>query len=256
MATTVKSTEELLESFRLSEEAKAAFAAAGVTVVAGDKGGVGKSAFTKACADGRDEAGLKQIIIDADKGIQDVAKQFGQETSCDLNGTKGFRDLYSALTLADKDRPVIVSTPGGLVEKALQHAPQFLDVLPQLSQALKRPVRVAWVIDEKRDGLEKLREFREATRNRVVIDVVKNEFFAPSDEFHLFDRSQERLHILKNGGQILRLPSLDRTVMTQITVERRTRKQALETLDLFDRAAYDRWWDLTAAELRGAGYIP
>ena len=226
-----------------------------ISIAGGNKGGSGKSTHVRALIEGYLEAGVKPTILEGDGGNSDVAKFFGVKKSFDLNRPEGFVELFDAIEQSPVDRPVVISLPGGADEKCREHSPGFFHALADLAQAHNRPVRMHWVIDDKRDGLESLRAFRTAYPD-IPTDVIKNLFFGGSAAFHLFDSSKEKAAVLERGGRVVDLPALTGRVARQILVQRLTHAQAVEKLGFLDRREFQVWWQATLANYREAGLLP
>ena len=239
-----------------AEELKLTFLVAVLYIITADKGGTGKSFTARVILDGLGEAGIPYTHMECDIGIPDTAKLFGDAKGYDIDTTEGWRKLYEDLVQAPKDRPVIVTMPGGALHRAETHLPAFLRILPLLSEHLDRPVRTIWAADDKRDVIESMRAFRLATDNKLVIDIVKNEQFCPADQFKLFDNSEERKILEANGGQIVVLPKVAYRISQVFTNKRLKGDEVVSRLDLLDRIEYEMWWASVRANFRAAGLIP
>ncbi len=221
----------------------------------GNKGGIGKSAHARAMIEGYLEIGVMPTVHEADGGNSDVAKFFDIKRSYDLNRPEGFVDLFEAIEQSPIDKPVVISLPGGANEKSQEHSVGFFDALVDLAKACNRSLRMHWLIDDKRDGLEALRAFRIGHPD-VPIDVVRNLFFGPPGAFQLFEASKERSAVLERGGRIVDLPALNGRVAREMMIGRLTHAQALNQLGFLDRREFQAWWKATLANYRGAGVLP
>ena len=220
----------------------------------GNKGGVGKTTAARTNCDGLQAAGVGFAIIECDGGNSDVAKLFGSGSVLDLDQPGGFVALYDAIATAERGKPVVVNTPAGFFERARTHLPAFLDIFPQLSAELQRPVRAIWTIDNKRDSVESLRLFRLSAPG-LAVDVIKNEYFGgPNDSF--FNETETRKNIESEGGVVVRLPRLADRIAQRMTNERMTHESALTKLDFLSRTEYLRWWTEVTTEFRTAGFLP
>ena len=217
-----------------------------ISMSGGNKGGVGKSIHARALIEGYLEIGIKPTILEGDGGNSDVAKFFSIKKSFDLNRPEGFVELFDAIEQSPIDKPVVISLPGGADEKSREHSPGFFDALADLAHAHNRAVRMHWVIDDKRDGLESLRAFRTAYP-AILIDVIKNLFFGTPAAFNFFDSSKEKAAVLERGGRIVDLPALTGRVARQILIQRLTHAQAVERLGFLDRREFQVWWQATLA---------
>lgn len=226
-----------------------------IVLAGGNKGGVGKSTHARVMIEGYLEMGVMPTILEADGGNSDVAKFFDIKRSYDLNRPEGFVELFDAIEQSSGDKPVVISLPAGANEKSQEHSTGFFDALADLAKAYNRILRMHWVIDEKRDGLEALRAFRIAHPD-IPIDVVRNLFFGPPSAFHLFEASKERSAVLERRGRIVDLPALSGRVAREILIGRLTHAQALEKLGFLDRREFQFWWKATAGNYRKEGLLP
>ena len=229
--------------------------ATAITMSGGNKGGTGKSTDARVMVEGYLELGIKPSIFEADGGNSDVAKFFGVKKSFNLNKPEGFFELFGAIENSPVDKPVVISLPSGVDEKSKEHSPGFFGALVDLAQAHKREIRMHWVIDEKRDGLESMRAFRAAYPD-IPTDVIRNLFFGSPDTFALFNNSKERAALLESGGRIVDLPALNGRVAREILIGRLTHAQALDKLGFLDRREFQFWWAATLANYRNQGVLP
>ncbi len=227
-----------------------------IYLITADKGGTGKSMVTRIIIDALLDAGVPFTLMECDIGIPDTARIFGGGAGYDIDTSEGWRKFYDDVLIAPKDRPVIVTMPGGFLQRARTHMPGILQVLPLLPDHLQRPLRVIWVGDDKRDVVQSLKAFREETASKLTIDFVKNEKFCPADQFRFFDGSDERKILEMNGGQVLHLPLLSYRVAQMMTNDRKKRSEILQTTDLLDKINFEAWWAKTIAIFTKAGYTP
>ena len=227
-----------------------------IYLITADKGGTGKSMMTRFIIDALLAAGVPFTLMECDVGIPDTARLFGVGEGYDIDTPEGWRKFYDELLIAPSDRPVIITMPGGFLQRARTHMPSILKALPLLPDYLKRPLRVIWVGDDKRDVVQSLRAFREETGGTLVIDFVKNENFCPADQFRFFDNSEERKTLEANGGQVLHLPALSYRIAQMMTNQRLKRTDILKMTDLLDKIDFDAWWTKASAIFAKAGYTP
>ena len=227
-----------------------------IVMITANKGGTGKSFVSRTIIDGLIDAGVPFTLMECDVGIPDTARLYNQQKGYDIDTPEGWRSLYDDLLSAPTDRPVIITMPGGFLQRARTHMPAILGVLPMLPEHLKRPLRVLWVGDDKRDVIESLRDFRKETGDQLTIDFVKNENFCPASQFTFFDTSQECQILKANGGQILHLPKLSYRI-AQMMTNNRLQISSMKTMtDLLDKIEYTRWWSVAIQAFRNAGYVP
>lgn len=227
-----------------------------IYLITADKGGTGKSFVARVIIDGLIAAGIAFELMECDVGIPDTGRIFGEKASLDVDTPEGWRKIYDGMLAAPKDKPLIITMPGGFLNRARTHMPAILSVLPHLPEHLGRPLRVVWVGDDKRDVVQSMHSFRKETGSKLTIDFVKNEKFCPSDQFRFFDASEERQILTKNGGQILYLPSLAYRSAQMMTNNRVKGADMTKIPDLLDRVEFEQWWAKTIKIFRDAGYVP
>ena len=227
-----------------------------IYLICGNKGGVGKSTFARTLIELLQMADFVVDIIEADKGIPDVGLTFGVRETCNLHHQNGFLDLINRLGTLSAMSPVVISTPGGLLERALEDGPSFFQALGQIEELIGHPVRVTWVIDNKRDSVETLAAFLKVVPDTVGLDVVKNLHFADSARFELFNNSKTRATVVGRGGKILDLPPLAERIAETMTNRRLTIAKAYIELPLGERLELQRWVRECRTALISAGYLP
>lgn len=235
---------------------KITFIVSMIYLITADKGGTGKSMMTRVILDALLAAGCPFTLMECDIGIPDTTRLFGGNEGYNIDTPEGWRLLYDNLLAAPIDRPVIITMPGGFLNRARTHMPGFLKVLPLLPEHLRRPLRVVWVGDDKRDVIQSMRDFREATGGRLVTDFIKNLKFCPADQFRFFNESEERKVLESNGGKVLQLPALSYRIAQMLTNDRLKRSDILKTHDLLDKIEFEDWWAKTIAIFTKAGYTP
>ena len=227
-----------------------------IYLIVGNKGGVGKSTYARILIELLQMAGFEVTIVEADRGIPDVGLTFGVTTAFNLHTPNGFLDLVNRLGEADAASPVVISTPGGLLERAAEDGKSFFDALGSLEDMIGRRVCLTWVIDNKRDSVESLSGFLRTAPGKLRIDVVKNLHFADVAGFELFDRSKTRAAVIARGGRILEMPALAERIAATMTNKRLTIAKAKAELPLGERIELLRWVEVCRAMLKDAAYLP
>jgi hypothetical protein len=224
-----------------------------VTFFTGNKGGLGKSEGGKSYTEYRMNSGMQVVTLDCDGGNPDLAKTFGDDVSYNFLSADGFLDLINSIEAIDKTKEIVVNFPAGSNEAAKQNGQAFLEALPSLSDLVGRPLRVVWVIDNKRDVLESLHDFVESAPG-VHIDILMNLHHGQPHTFQLFHQSKIRQKILNAGGKIIMFPALAVRVMAAKSNDYKTVSELLKILPLGDRIELQRWWKEVKLAFDNAGY--
>ena len=227
-----------------------------IYLVMANKGGTGKSTFSRALIDLLKQAGFDVSIIEADNGIPDVGKTFGIQESFNLQNENGFLDVINKLAELGPGSPAVISTPAGLVERAMQDGPSFFSSLAQLEELIGHKVRIVWVIDNKRDSVETLSKFLKTLPYSIEIDVVENLFFASVEGYNFFETSKTKQALLARGGRVIRLPPLADRIAERLTNGRLSVEKAIPVLPLGERLELKRWVGECGKAFREAGYLP
>ena len=190
-------------------------------VVAGSKGGVGKSFAAMAISDWLITAKNADVLVfDGDPGNADVFKPYENHepkpVAEDLDRDEGW------LLLADscgenRDAHVVVNTGAGNLGTMLRYSPRIFDVASQL---LDCRVVVLWVIDHLRDSVEMLMTYLDQRTDQSPLHVVCNQ--GPDDRrtFEFYEKASEQLH--EFSGQTIVLPTIAERVIKQLYTDRMT----------------------------------
>lgn len=160
-----------------------------ITLIGGNKGGVGKTIVSMATAERYISQGQNVLIIDVDNDNKDVYKSYRDKQVCeallidweqdrDIKATGWSRFLNSVLeNLDDKDIPIVINTGA----RSQDITEKYGNTLNELEN-----FRVLWVIDDKTEGLIALKRFLPIVQQDVCI--VKNGYFGAPQQF-AFERS-------------------------------------------------------------------
>ena len=203
--------------------------------VGGAKGGVGKSIVAMALLDYLITLGMSPLLVETDTANPDVFKSYGElvETvQLDLDTRDGWIAL---LTLCEQaTRPVVINT-GSRNSAAVA---RFADLFQLGLDDLAAELVALWVINEQRDSLELLRQFRAALPS-VRVHVLRNQHCAPT--FPLYDQSNLRQEIETNGGLSLTFPDLAGRVTRELYDRRLTLMAAEREMPFGNRIELKRW---------------
>ena len=190
-------------------------------VVAGSKGGVGKSLAAMAISDWlMTEKNAQVLVIDGDPGNADVYKPYEhydpKPVAVDLDRDEGW------LQLADscgeyRDAHVVVNTGARNLDTMLRYSPRILDVT---SNQLDRRVAVLWVIDHLRDSVEMLMTYLDQRTDHSPLHVVCNQGADDRRTFEFYEKASEQLHDF--SGETIVLPTIAKRVIKHLYIDRMT----------------------------------
>lgn len=215
-------------------------------LVAGSKGGVGKSLAAMALLNYLHARGSKPFLFESDTSNPDVAKcyQNAVETELvDLDTRDGWIALVNRVgELAGRD--CVVNT-GSRNNVAVQ---RYSGLLAAGLEELGIELATFWLINGQRDSLELLVQFRSALPNARV-HVLRNEYCANS--FELYDNSRVRQDVEGAGGTSSSFPELGARVTKEIYNGRLTVEAAESSMPLGNRMEVRRWRGLVGKIFEG-----
>ncbi|MGY8527633.1 P-loop NTPase [Paracidovorax citrulli] len=159
-----------------------------VWLIAGNKGGVGKSVVAKALAEWLQHADLPVTVVDGDARTPDVAAAFDgllPTVRFDLHDANGWPAFSDYLCTADEDGVVVsghvvTNLPDGISERAMLFFERFM----HLVQAYGFAVKVLFVMNRLPDGLHLFGRLQQSFPDVIP---VKNLAFGKVREFEHFD---------------------------------------------------------------------
>lgn len=215
-----------------------------VFLVAGCKGGVGKSMVSQALVDDLLQRGEPVLLVETDTSVPDVWRACGKlpgvtAITLDLDDIDGWIALSTALS--EHPRQV------GVVNTAARNQPGIVAYGPVLNRALSKLNRrlvTLWVINRQRDSLELLEDYRKVLAGSLT-HVLRNGYFGPTDKFELYNASPHRKAIEADGGESLTFPDLADRVCDRLYTERLAIAEALDDaaarIDFGSRIELERW---------------
>lgn len=218
-----------------------------IYLVSGAKGGVGKSLVTMALLD---YIGEKTALLETDITNPDVGKSYKKEVSkfaaLDIGHAEGWIDL--ANFIAETSTPVVINAAAGLGSS--DSVKNLGDGLVELG----RDLRVLWVLNTQRDGLQLLKSFLDETAGseKIRVDAVRNGFFGGEEDFKLFNEKMKDV-ILEKGGAVLDFPVLAKRCADPLYVERLSIARAENELTFGNRLELKRWRKLVHSMFENAG---
>lgn len=152
-------------------------------LVAGNKGGVGKSVVAKSMADWLRFHTVAMTIVDGDKRTPDLYAAFHGTTrghQFDLNEETGWAELSDFLCDDKLQGHIVINLPDGISDRAIQNFHR----LERLAASYGFAVKVLFVLNTLPDGLNLLMSLAESFASVIP---VKNLFFGSASEFRHFD---------------------------------------------------------------------
>lgn len=213
-----------------------------IYLVAGSKGGVGKSMLALVAIDQLVLMGRQVLYFESDTNNADVwmcmqrdPEHAPGETidgvttyTVRLDEEQSWVDIVTAID-EHPDHTVVIGTASGTIEVIQKHGHILRELLPEL----QRKLVTLWVIDEQRDSINLLREHLAVFPNHDI-HVIKNSKHGPGS-FGLYDASKVRTSIESKGGLSITMPRLGLGVVTKLYSDRLAISRALEVLPMANR---------------------
>lgn len=187
-----------------------------LTLIHGDKGGIGKSLTGNTVADYRLDKGLGNplVIVDADQRNPDVARMYQDITvKINLLTHQGWNELYD-LIHERSDSDFLVNLPA----QAGMQIPHEKETLQAFLAEQNMDLLMMFPIDRLNDTVNLLKfavaELGPICKSNIV--VIKNLFFGEASKFDKFDRSDVRQFLVDNGAKIIEMPELNPDVVSAV----------------------------------------
>ncbi len=179
-----------------------------VWLIAGNKGGVGKSAVAKAFVEWLKSHEAPVMIVDGDKRTPDVHEAFNEllvTKQFDLNDEIGWPLFSDFICETDFDGHIVTNLPDGISDRAIL----YFGRLEQLALGYKFEVKVLFVINTLPDGLN---VFDRLSGSFKTIFPIKNLYFGAPANFNHFDITfAERYE-----GKLILFPKMAPRIMTLV----------------------------------------
>jgi len=211
-----------------------------IYLVGGSKGGVGKSMVTIALIDNLTAKGEKVVLIETDTSNPDVWKTYKDDTKgalVNLEEGNGWIELINICGDVENADAVIVINTRAANNQGVQ---RYGETLNSTLEELDRKLVALWVINRQRDGLELLKDFREALPNALV-HVVRNGYFGEESKYQLYNGSKIRKTVEEAGGKSVTFPDMADLLADDIYTKRLTIAKAATDLPIGNRAELKRW---------------
>jgi len=209
--------------------------------VGGSKGGVGKSKLSFAVIDYMLTGGKKMLLLETDTSNPDVMKAHkkieNEDMICkrvDLDSSDGW---IEAVNFADefKDHVVVINSAARSNTGIEKHGATLRETLGELD----RKLYTLWIINRQRDSIELLRSFMHAFPDTAV-HIFRNLYFGAPEKFELYNNSNTRKNVEKNGSTV-DFPDLADRVADRVYSSRIPIQVAMKELPIGDRAELKRW---------------
>ncbi|OWY40391.1 protein mobD [Xenophilus sp. AP218F] len=212
---------------------------ASIFMIAGGKGGVGKTITGAGMVDTLQSKGRNILLIETDTSNPDVYKMYGESVSIaeliDLDNANGWIDLVNICD-QHRDHDVVINT-GARNEKGVV---AYGETLSSTLAEMNRKLITLWVINRQRDSVELLKKYMEYMPESVT-HVIRNGYYGDELKFELYNNSKTREAIEKNGGKSLLFPDLADRVSDDLYSKRLSIEAAMQSLPLGNRAELGRW---------------
>lgn len=212
--------------------------AAKIIIVAGSKGGVGKSLVTAALLDAFGESKREVFLIDSDTSNPDVYTSYSEElpaAAFNLDEKQGWINLLNTAH-ANSEKTIVVNAAARSNDGIKNFSSLLLTALPEL----QRELVTLWVVNRQRDSIELLKEYRQLVPGKSL-HVVRNTYFGTPEKFELFNNSKMKTEIEKGGGKVIDFPDLADRVSDEMTNKRLTIAKAIGELQFGEKIELQRW---------------
>lgn len=210
-------------------------------LIAGGKGGVGKSILTMLLADYLTQYLKRKIIlIESDTSNPDVGKTFVNNEyveviSLSLDDADGWIELVNYSAASEKD--IVINSAARSIDAIQKFAGTLIGSLEELNRTLDS----LFVINRQRDSIELLKRYMDVVPGEL--HVVRNTFFGSPEKFELFNNSKIKAEAEKRGVTI-DCPDLADRVADDLYSNRFSIAKAAVEMPLGNRAELKRWRSL------------
>ncbi len=108
------------------------------------------------------------------------------------------------------------------------------------SQHKRRRIDFKWLVNRQRDSLGLLQDYIDAIPNPAV-HVLKNGYFGADTKFELYNGSQVKASVEKQGGHSLLFPDMADRVSDDLYSNRLSIARAWQSMPIGNRAELRRW---------------
>ena len=209
-----------------------------IYLIGGSKGGVGKTLVTMAVVDYLEAQQEAVLLIESDTSNPDVWKAYQEQVPTEVVNLDEADGWIQLVNTCDRypGSTVVINTAARNNRGVSAYGVTLNDTLPEL----QRQLVTLWVINRQRDSLELLWDYMDALPGAVV-HVVRNHYFGDEKKFELYNDSEVKKRVERQGGRSLDFPDLADRVADDLNGQRLTIRTALKALPLGNRAELTRW---------------
>lgn len=172
-------------------------------LIAGNKGGVGKSTVASAFIEWLASHNVKTLICDGDSRTPDVAQAYCLRFSTkkfDLHNQRGWEE--TADWLLGKDGHVVANLPDGVSDRAIKYFQDF----KSLANSMNFEVKMLFVMNTLSDGISMIGRIQ----NHIDIIPVKNLIWGKSSDFRDFNT------LYNFGENVILFPPSNKVAQTML----------------------------------------
>jgi len=216
-----------------------------IFLVLSDKGGTGKSIFSRGLADYivRNNKQNETLMVDGD-GDGEVGqllqfyREYGVISAQIIDQEK--RDQFINILESEK-KLIIVDLPAASIShlKKLEEEIGFFDLLDSFGYKLT----LCNVLSPFKASIRSVKSLIELAKNRADYIVIKNSFFGTDEDFHLYHKGQGKKALEQHQGIEIFLPVISTGVLAEIDVKNLTFLKAANdpSLKLAYRCRINKW---------------
>lgn len=227
-------------------------------LVLSDKGGTGKTLFSRGLADylQRHQQLEHTLLVDGDGEVGQLLQFYRNFGVISAQITKpDQRDDFINILESDKNR-IVVDLPAASLTHltALEAEMGFLDLVKTHGYRLT----LCNVISPFKASIRSVKAMAEWAGSQADYVVIKNRFFGLDEEFHLYQSGQGKKAMDHYNGLEIELPMISSGVLAAIDVLNQPFCQALESpeLKLAYRCRINRWLDELDNQLNKLSLLP
>lgn len=220
-----------------------------IYMIAGSKGGVGKSMLSMILIDLLIERGKELLFFETDTSNPDVYRCLERDPdtapgeaiagiimqTIKLEAANGWVDMVNVMG-EHPDRVVVINTAARTNTAVTSYGRTLRRMLPELGRELV----TLWVLNRQRDAMDQLEEHLQIFGD-CTTHVVRNGYFGDESQFELYNNSKLRSRIERSGGQSLMLPGLADRVADAIYSQSIPIARALREMPIGNRGELLRW---------------
>jgi len=220
-------------------------------LVLSDKGGTGKSLFTRGLADYiiRNNQHKNTLFVDGDGEVGQLLqsyREYGVISAQIIDQEQ--RDQFINILESDK-KLVIVDLPAASISHLTQLEQEmgFFNLIEQYDYKLT----LCTVLSPFKASIRSVKAAIEFAQNKASYVIVKNRFFGSDDDFHLYESGQGQKLLKSHKGLEIQLPAISTGVLAELDVHNLAFLKAIDNakLKLAYRCRINTWQHALDTEL-------